>query len=258
MSAAAIPWAFTAAITLVISFAFPRSAAEAVFASVETPKETCARSGVVATEPLPGDDDRVLDGGRRGCAARPRPSRATRTAATAPMTASDFMCPLYAADRTPCHIRPWRRFGGVRPWRSRSPGTASSVVGSPAGAAQADEERQARAGAEAAHRHRRLLREAVALAQVAGGAGGDDVLPDRVAPAAAREDVVEGEPAAGRPAVDAAPVVAGEERPARDLALRRPRHADVLDEPDHVRPRERVGRRMQRRRRAPRAPRPSP
>ena len=61
-----------------------------------------------------------------------------------------------------------------------------------------------------------------------------------------------------RPAVDAAPAVAGEQRPARDLSLLRARHADVLDEPDHVRPRERVGRGVQRRARAPRAPPPSP
>ena len=49
MSAAAIPWPFRAAITLVISAALPRSAAEAVFASVETPKEICARSGTADT-----------------------------------------------------------------------------------------------------------------------------------------------------------------------------------------------------------------
>ena len=49
-------------------------------------------------------------------------------------------------------------------------------------------------------------------------------------------DVVERQPARGRAAVDAAPAVTGEERAARDLALDRARHPDVLDEPDHVRP----------------------
>src|SRR2546430_9051001 len=37
-------------------------------------------------------------------------------------------------------------------------------------------------------------------------------------------------------AVDAAPVVAGEERAPRDLALDGARNANVGDEPDHVRP----------------------
>ena len=93
-----------------------------------------------------------------------------------------------------------------------------------------------------AQRHRRLLREPVALAQVAGRAGGDDVLPHRVAAAAARDDVVECQPAAARAAVDAAPLVAGEQRASRDLPLRRARHPHVGDEPDHVRPREGVRR----------------
>ena len=87
-----------------------------------------------------------------------------------------------------------------------------------------------------------VLEQAVALAQVARRAGGDDVLPDRLAPLRARHDVVERQPAAGGAAVDAAPAVAREERAPRDLALDRARHADVLDEPDHVRPDEGVGR----------------
>ena len=91
-----------------------------------------------------------------------------------------------------------------------------------------------------------LLERAVALAQVARGAGGDDVLPDRLAALRARHDVVERQPAARRAAVDAAPAVAGEERPAGDLPLDRPRHPDVVDEPDHVRPDEAAGGRAQR------------
>ena len=51
-------------------------------------------------------------------------------------------------------------------------------------------------------------------------------------------DVVERQPAARRAAVDAAPAVTGEERPARDLALDDPRNADVVHEPDDVWPRK--------------------
>src|SRR5919197_176061 len=94
-------------------------------------------------------------------------------------------------------------------------------------------------------RHRDLLRQAVALAHVARRARGDDVLPDRVATAAARHDVVEGQLAAGSAAVHAAPAVAGEQGAARDLALERPRHAHVLDEPDHMRPGKGNGRRSE-------------
>ena len=69
--------------------------------------------------------------------------------------------------------------------------------------------------------------EPVALAKVARRAGRDDVLPHRVAPPRARHDVVEREPSALSPQYDAAPAVAGEERPARDAALHGARHADV-------------------------------
>ena len=69
-----------------------------------------------------------------------------------------------------------------------------------------------------------------------GRARGDDVLPDRLAAAAARDDVVERQPAAADAAVDAAPAVAREERAARDLPLHAVRDADVGDQPDHVRP----------------------
>ena len=41
--------------------------------------------------------------------------------------------------------------------------------------------------------HRDLARQAVALLAVAGRAGGDDVLPDRLAAAAAGDHVVDGE-----------------------------------------------------------------
>ncbi len=79
------------------------------------------------------------------------------------------------------------------------------------------------------------------LRRLHGRAGGDDVLPVRVAASRAGHHVVERQPAAGRAAVDAAPAVSGKERPAGDLSLVRLGDADVLDEPDHVWSGERVG-----------------
>src|SRR5438876_2538215 len=94
--------------------------------------------------------------------------------------------------------------------------------------------------------HAYLLEQAVALTQVARSAGGDDVLPDRLAPAAPRHDVIQGQPAPVLAAVDAAPAVAREERPPRDLPLHRAWHPHVLDEPDHMRPGIGVARRAER------------
>src|SRR5581483_12359056 len=88
--------------------------------------------------------------------------------------------------------------------------------------------------------HLHLVGQAVALAQVAGRARGDDVLPGRVAAARPRYHVVEREASAGRPAVDAAPAVTGEEGAAGDLALDEAGYADVVHEPDDVRPAEGV------------------
>ena len=78
------------------------------------------------------------------------------------------------------------------------------------------------------------------LRRLHGRARGDHVLPHRLAALRARHHVVERQPAARRAAVDAAPAVTGEERAARDLALDDPRDADVVEEPNHVWPRERV------------------
>ena len=83
--------------------------------------------------------------------------------------------------------------------------------------------------------HLDLAGQAVALAAVAGGAGGDDVLPDRLAAAAAGDDVVDGEAGLARAAVLAGPGVAGEDGAAGDLAavgLARDPH--VVDQADHV------------------------
>jgi DNA gyrase subunit A len=66
--------------------------------------------------------------------------------------------------------------------------------------------------------HVNLARQPVALAAVAGGACRDDVLPDRLAAAAAGDDVVDGEAGFARAAVLAGPGVAGEHGAAGDLA----------------------------------------
>src|SRR5690349_9172736 len=85
--------------------------------------------------------------------------------------------------------------------------------------------------------HVDLLGQAVALAAVAGGAGGDDVLPDRLAAPTAGDDVVDREAGLAGAAVLAGPGVAGEDGAAGDLApVRFARDAHVVDEADHVRP----------------------
>src|SRR4051812_36147772 len=65
--------------------------------------------------------------------------------------------------------------------------------------------------------HVGLDRRHVALAAVAGRAGGDDVLPRGLAALRAWDDVVDGE-AGARAAVLAGPAVAGEDGAAGDLA----------------------------------------
>ncbi len=99
--------------------------------------------------------------------------------------------------------------------------------------------------------------EPVALAEVARRARGDDVLPDGVAASAARHDVVERQPDAGRAAVDALPAVTSEERAPGDAALGSARHAHVRHEPNDVRPGERLPRPIAAAGRAPRRARPS-
>ena len=59
--------------------------------------------------------------------------------------------------------------------------------------ADLDEDRRRRGLGVLLRVHLDLAGEAVALAAVAGRAGGDDVLPDRFAAAAAGDDVVDGE-----------------------------------------------------------------
>ena len=83
--------------------------------------------------------------------------------------------------------------------------------------------------------HTGLVRRPVALAAVARGAGGDDVLPDRQAAAAARDDVVDGQAVGLVAAVLAGPRVAGEDGLAGDLAaVDVARDPDVAHQPDHA------------------------
>src|SRR5712692_7897403 len=131
MSAAAIPCAFSAAITFVISTAFARSAAEAVFASLETPKESCARSGTVATEPLP---DTTIECWVVAEDAPPAPAAPARRATTATArTASERIRPLYAAGRTGRHIGERHQLPPVSRGRDRhgGRGTQPPAVSTP-------------------------------------------------------------------------------------------------------------------------------
>ena len=104
-----------------------------------------------------------------------------------------------------------------------------------------DEEHRSRRPRRRRQHHVHLVRQAVALAQVARRARGDDVLPDssrRRASAGSRDRASAGSP--GRAAVDAPPAVTGKERAARDLALHHARNPHVGDEANYVWPAVRV------------------
>ena len=120
-----------------------------------------------------------------------------------------------------------RHQAATRRRRRTPPGTAPSARD--LRRREADEEHRRRRARRVRELHLHLVQQPVALAQVARRAGGDDVLPDRLAAARARDHVVERQPAARGAAVDAAPAVTGEERPARDLPLDDPRDADVAE-----------------------------
>src|SRR5204863_6326248 len=85
-------------------------------------------------------------------------------------------------------------------------------------ARQLDEDRGTGRPGVRARVHARLARGEAPLLAVARRAGGDDVLPHRLATAAARDDVVHREPVRLTAAVLAGPGVAGEHRLAGDLA----------------------------------------
>src|SRR3954447_13977756 len=115
------------------------------------------------------------------------------------------------------------------------------LVEGPASGRPAEERRPARADGKTQEMHPGLLRRAPALAQVAGHAGADHVLPTGHAPAAARDDVVQVQLGAGRPAaavlagvavarVDVQPAEAhaGARQVVVGLQQDHPRHADAL------------------------------
>src|SRR5512133_2467908 len=104
------------------------------------------------------------------------------------------------------------------------------------GAGDADEDRRPRCPGLGAWVHLDLAREPVSLAAVAARAGGDDVLPHRLAAAAARDHVVDGKARLARAAVLAGPGVTRQHRLAGDLAtVGVARDPHVGDQPDHHR-----------------------
>src|SRR5215831_20955239 len=239
MSPFAIPERSSAAITRRIRPPLSASAAFAVAASVSSPKVNSAVSGTTLVLAVPSTVTVLPLESELPCAV---PGRATATAPAAASTAAS------AAIEIVFMVPP----GSLAPYVRRKQGATSRRGGGvPAEAVQVrlpavrdprrrevDEEHRRRRLRLGAERHRDLFGQAVPLAHVAGRARGDDVLPDRVAAPAPRNDVVERQLASCRPAVHAAPAVPGEQGPARDLPLQRPRDPDVLDEPDYVRPRE--------------------
>src|SRR5262249_37489476 len=90
-----------------------------------------------------------------------------------------------------------RERGGLRGCRRGRRASVGAEVALPAtrdlGRREADEEDGRGRPRRLTQLHLDLVRQAVPLAQVAGRAGGDDVLPDRLAAARARDDVVEGQ-----------------------------------------------------------------
>src|SRR5262249_30042837 len=87
--------------------------------------------------------------------------------------------------------------------------------------------------------HASLAGEHAPLLAVARSAGGDDVLPHRLAAATSRDHVVDGQPRLRRAAVLTRPRIAREHRLAGDLApMDVAGDADVGDEADHDRPLE--------------------
>src|SRR5262249_62379671 len=82
----------------------------------------------------------------------------------------------------------------------------------------ADEHRRARRPRPALGMHASLAGEHAPLLAVARSAGGDDVLPHRLAAATSRDHVVDGQPRLRRAAVLTRPRIAREHRLAGDLA----------------------------------------
>src|SRR5258708_4931735 len=241
-SAEATPASFSAWITLVASSAFCASAAAAVFARDSTLKPRSARSGMLVTVPLPVTvivfSAVAAARPRCGCATPAIADAASSSRASGRILRIRFMQGDTAPLRRIVTCASVLRGGGGRAdvAEVRRPAVRDARC------CELDEAHRLRWPRRVRQVHADLLERAVALAQVAWGARGDDVLPDRLAALRARDHVVEREPAARGAAVDAAPAVPGEEGPSGDLALDRPGYPHVVDEPDHVRPDEGGGR----------------
>src|SRR4051812_1867839 len=245
MSLPPTPAFFTAFVTFSIAAPAAESAWLAVSPRASTPKVNVASSGVVVTvaEPLTVMEriGPALSGSvsaDRTKSGRPTPARAAATSTsrataairTGRMASSVDVGPrTYAAGHAGCHIALGRCPGEAE---VRAPAVRDLRRG------QMDEEHRCRRARRRAELHPRLLERTVALPVIARRTRGDDVLPHRLTAAAARHDVVERQPPVPVAAVDAAPAVPGEQRPARDLPLHGTRHANVGHEPDHVRPGE--------------------
>src|ERR671937_1818195 len=232
MSASAIPERFSAASTRSIFAAFAETAATLVDASVDTPSVRCAVSGAAFAVPVPVT---VIPVGLSGAALCAGPGRSSpTTSASAPAAAASarilisfmsFLPWLMEGTTPPASAYVTSRRGRRREARQvRLPAARDLRRREP------DEEHRCRRARLPAQLHPRFVRQLVALLQGARRARGDEVLPDRLASSAPRNDVVERQPAAGGAAVDALPAVAGKQGAAGDFSLHRARHADVLDE----------------------------
>ena len=175
--------------TFLISALFAFSAPAAVFAWLVTPKENAARSGTRVRAARARDGQRpcrARSGGFR-LAGAPGPAT-TSTAATPPARAAEYAGASWlpprtrvvgyygAAARAASHVR-------RRRWRARGSRYGRHRVGMRGDASLMKSAGAGGRGCFGEH-HRHLLERAVALAEVAGRARGDDVLPDGVAAAA--------------------------------------------------------------------------
>src|SRR4051812_22480830 len=217
---------FNALATASASASFLAIAAFAVSAFVVTVKEKPARSGTVSTLPRP---ETVMVFGVGVSAERAKCGCATPARAEAPKSTSTARA-IFMRDVRRRGAESSRGGSGSRRLAAevRRPALGDARRG------ELDEEDGLRRPGKRLQLHPELLEQAVALAEVTGSTGRDDVLPHRLSALRARHHVVERQPAVRRPAVDAAPAIAGEQRFPRDLALDRARHPDVVQQTDHM------------------------
>src|SRR6266513_1934593 len=165
-------------------------------------------SGTVEAVPVPVTVIVRPVGAVELCAVPGRPIASTATAAaSATSTASWASLIAYLLG---CVREVRRRLSPMSPSRGGGRGAAEAVqVRLPAvrdpRRGEVDEQHRRGRARLAPQGHRDLLGQAVALAHVARRTRGDDVLPDGLAPTAARDDVVQGQLAAIGAAVHAAP-----------------------------------------------------